>query len=101
MRAEIRRLFAWLKERNVTAIITAERGEGALTRYGIEEYVSDCVMLLDNRVNNQITTRRLRVVKYRGSAHGTNEYPFLIDGKGVSVLPITSAGLAHSAFPTR
>ena len=81
----------------MTAIITAERGEGALTRYGIEEYVSDCVMLLDNRVNNQITTRRLRVVKYRGSAHGTNEYPFLIDGKGVSVLPITSAGLAHSA----
>jgi circadian clock protein KaiC len=97
LRAEIRRLFAWLKERNVTAIITAERGEGALTRFGIEEYVSDCVMLLDNRVNNQITTRRLRVVKYRGSAHGTNEYPFLIDGQGVSVLPVTSAGLAHSA----
>jgi circadian clock protein KaiC len=97
LRAEIRRLFAWLKERNVTAIITAERGEGALTRFGIEEYVSDCVMLLDNRVSNQITTRRLRVVKYRGSAHGTNEYPFLIDGQGVSVLPVTSAGLAHSA----
>jgi circadian clock protein KaiC len=97
LRAEIRRLFAWLKERSVTAIITAERGDGALTRFGIEEYVSDCVMLLDNRVNNQITTRRLRVVKYRGSAHGTNEYPFLIDGQGVSVLPVTSAGLAHSA----
>lgn len=97
LRAEIRRLFAWLKERNVTAIITAERGEGALTRFGIEEYVSDCVMLLDNRVSNQITTRRLRIVKYRGSAHGTNEYPFLIDGQGVSVLPVTSAGLAHSA----
>ena len=97
LRAEIRRLFAWLKERDVTAIITAERGEGALTRFGIEEYVSDCVMLLDNRVSNQITTRRLRIVKYRGSAHGTNEYPFLIDGKGVSVLPVTSAGLAHSA----
>ncbi|HEY6621749.1 MAG TPA: circadian clock protein KaiC, partial [Steroidobacteraceae bacterium] len=97
LRAEIRRLFAWLKERNVTAIITAEQGEGALTRFGIEEYVSDCVMLLDNRVRNQITTRRLRIVKYRGSAHGTNEYPFLIDGKGVSVLPVTSAGLAHSA----
>ncbi len=97
LRAEIRRLFAWLKERNVTAIITAERGDGALTRFGIEEYVSDCVMLLDNRVSNQITTRRLRIVKYRGSAHGTNEYPFLIDGKGVSVLPVTSAGLAHSA----
>jgi circadian clock protein KaiC len=97
LRAEIRRLFAWLKERNVTAIITAERGEGALTRYGIEEYVSDCVMLLDNRVSKQITTRRLRVVKYRGSAHGTNEYPFLIDARGVSVMPVTSAGLSHSA----
>jgi circadian clock protein KaiC len=97
LRAEIRRLFAWLKERNLTAIITAEQGAGALTRYGIEEYVSDCVMLLDNRVSNQITTRRLRVVKYRGSAHGTNEYPFLIDAQGVSVLPVTSAGLAHSA----
>jgi circadian clock protein KaiC len=97
LRAEIRRLFAWLKERNLTAIITAEQGTGALTRYGIEEYVSDCVLLLDNRVSNQITTRRLRVVKYRGSAHGTNEYPFLIDAQGVSVLPVTSAGLAHSA----
>jgi circadian clock protein KaiC len=97
LRAEIRRLFAWLKERNLTAIITAEQGTGMLTRFGIEEYVSDCVLLLDNRVSNQITTRRLRVVKYRGSAHGTNEYPFLIDAQGVSVLPITSAGLAHSA----
>ena len=97
LRAEIRRLFAWLKQRNVTAMITAEQGAGALTRFGIEEYVSDCVLMLDNRVVNQITTRRLRVVKYRGSAHGTNEYPFLIDAKGVSVLPITSAGLAHSA----
>jgi circadian clock protein KaiC len=97
LRAEIRRLFAWLKQRNVTAIITAEQGAGALTRFGIEEYVSDCVLLLDNRVSNQITTRRLRVVKYRGSAHGTNEYPFLIDAQGISVLPITSAGLAHSA----
>jgi len=97
LRAEIRRLFAWLKQRNVTAIITAEQGAGTLTRFGIEEYVSDCVMLLDNRVVNQVTTRRLRVVKYRGSAHGTNEYPFLIDAQGVSVLPITSAGLAHSA----
>jgi circadian clock protein KaiC len=97
LRAEIRRLFAWLKQRNVTAIITAERGEGTLTRYGIEEYVSDCVFLLDNRVSDQITTRRLRVVKYRGSAHGTNEYPFLIDAQGVSVLPVTSAGLAHAA----
>ena len=97
LRAEIRRLFAWLKQRNVTAIITAEQGAGALTRFGIEEYVSDCVLLLDNRVHNEITTRRLRVVKYRGSAHGTNEYPFLIDAQGVSVLPVTSAGLAHSA----
>jgi circadian clock protein KaiC len=97
LRAEIRRLFAWLKQRNVTAIITAEQGEGSFTRYGIEEYVSDCVFLLDNRVSDQITTRRLRIVKYRGSAHGTNEYPFLIDAQGVSVLPITSAGLAHAA----
>ncbi|MBW8726922.1 MAG: circadian clock protein KaiC [Inquilinus limosus] len=95
LRAELRRLFAWLKDRGVTAIITAERGEGQLTRYGIEEYVSDCVILLDNRVEEQVTTRRLRVVKYRGSAHGTNEYPFLIDDQGISVLPITSAGLAH------
>jgi circadian clock protein KaiC len=97
LRAEIRRLFAWLKERKVSAIITAEQGAGALTRFGIEEYVSDCVLLLDNRVSNQVTTRRLRIVKYRGSAHGTNEYPFLIDAQGVSVLPVTSAGLAHSA----
>ncbi|HVB90226.1 MAG TPA: circadian clock protein KaiC [Beijerinckiaceae bacterium] len=95
LRAELRRLFAWLKDRGVTAIITGERGEGPLTRYGIEEYVSDCVILLDNRVQEQVTTRRLRVVKYRGSAHGTNEYPFLIDGQGISVLPITSAGLGH------
>src|SRR3984885_13279233 len=97
LRAEIRRLFAWLKQRGVTAIITAEQGDGTMTRYGIEEYVSDCVLMLDNRVSDQITTRRLRVVKYRGSAHGTNEYPFLIDAQGVAVLPITSAGLAHSA----
>jgi len=95
LRAELRRLFGWLKDKGVTAIITAERGEGQLTRFGIEEYVSDCVILLDNRVEDQITTRRLRVVKYRGSAHGTNEYPFLIDDEGVSVLPITSAGLKH------
>lgn len=96
LRAELRRLFAWLKDKGVTAIITGERGEGQLTRYGIEEYVSDCVILLDNRVQEQVTTRRLRVVKYRGSAHGTNEYPFLIDDQGVSVLPITSAGLRHA-----
>ena len=95
LRSELRRLFAWLKEKGVTAIITGERGEGQLTRHGLEEYVSDCVVLLDNRVQNQITTRLLRVVKYRGSTHGTNEYPFLIDHKGISVLPITSAGLRH------
>jgi circadian clock protein KaiC len=88
----------WLKDRSVTAIITGERGDGQLTRYGIEEYVSDCVILLDNRVVDQVTTRRMRVVKYRGSAHGTNEYPFLIDEEGVSVLPITSAGLAHAIY---
>jgi circadian clock protein KaiC len=97
LRSELRRLFAWLKERHVTAIITAERGTDGLTRFGLEEYVSDCVLLLDNRVSQQVTIRRLRVVKYRGSAHGTNEYPFLIDRHGISVLPITSAGLAHTA----
>ena len=95
LRAELRRLFSWLKDKGVTAIITGERGDGQLTRYGIEEYVSDCVILLDHRVQDQITTRRLRVVKYRGSAHGTNEYPFLIDKRGISVLPITAAGLGH------
>ncbi len=95
LRAELRRLFAWLKDKGVTAVITGERGDGQLTRYGIEEYISDCVILLDNRVIDQVTTRRLRVVKYRGSEHGTNEYPFLIDGRGISVMPITSAGLGH------
>ena len=97
LRSEIRRLFGWLKDRGVTAIITGERGDGSLTRQGLEEYVSDCVILLDNRVVDQITTRRLRVVKYRGSAHGTNEYPFLVDDQGVSVLPVTSADLSHAA----
>jgi circadian clock protein KaiC len=95
LRSELRRLFTWLKERGMTAIITGERGDGRLTRHGLEEYVSDCVILLDNRVQQQITTRLLRVVKYRGSTHGTNEYPFLIDQKGISVLPITSARLCH------
>jgi circadian clock protein KaiC len=95
LRAELRRLFGWLKDQGVTAIITGERGEGQLTRYGIEEYVSDCVILLDNRVRDQVTTRRLRVVKYRGSSHGANEYPFLIDDRGISVMPITSVGLRH------
>ncbi|MFL5286015.1 MAG: circadian clock protein KaiC [Rhodopila sp.] len=92
LRAELRRLFGWLKDRGLTTVITGERGEGQLTRQGLEEYVSDCVILLDNRITDQITTRRLRVVKYRGSAHGTNEYPFLIDHDGITVLPITSSG---------
>ena len=93
LRAELRRLFHWLKGKGVTAIITGERGEGKLTRQGLEEYVSDCVILLDHRVINQISTRRLRIVKYRGSVHGTNEYPFLIDEEGISVLPVTSLKL--------
>ena len=93
LRAELRRLFGWIKDRGLTAVITGERGDGQLTRQGLEEYVSDCVIVLDNRVQDQITTRRLRVVKYRGSAHGTNEYPFLIDAQGISVLPVTSSGL--------
>jgi circadian clock protein KaiC len=97
IRAELRRLFRWLKEKGVTAVITCERGDGTLTRYGLEEYVADCVILLDNRVQNQISTRRLRIVKYRGTSHGTNEYPFFIDERGFSVLPITSLGLSHKA----
>ena len=101
LRSELRRLFRWLKDRGVTAIVTAERGEGALTRNGIEEYVSDCVILLDHRVSEQVSTRRLRIVKYRGSTHGTNEYPFLIDEHGISVLPLTSMGLNHAASKER
>ena len=97
IRAELRRLFRWLKEKGVTALITCERGEGRLTRYGLEEYVADCVILLDHRVQNQISTRRMRIIKYRGTSHGTNEYPFMIDEKGFSVLPITSLGLFHKA----
>jgi circadian clock protein KaiC len=97
LRAEFRRLFRWLKDRGVTAIVTAERGEGTLTRYGLEEYLSDCVILLDHRVNNQNATRRLRVVKYRGSSHGCDEYPFLIGEQGLSVLPISSVELGHIA----
>jgi circadian clock protein KaiC len=93
IRAEIRRLFQFLKSKGVTAIITGERGEKSLTRQGLEEYVSDCVILLDHRIINQISTRRLRIVKYRGSVHGTNEYPFLIDDEGISVLPVTSLEL--------
>ena len=101
LRAELRRLFRWLKDRGVTAVITAERGEGALTRHGLEEYVSDCVILLDHRVTDQVSTRRLRIVKYRGTAHGTNEYPFLIDEDGFSVLPVTSLGLQHEVSEER
>ena len=101
LRAELRRLFRWLKSMGVTAIITGERGEHSLTRYGLEEYVADCVILLDHRVTDQISTRRMRVVKYRGSAHGANEYPFLIDEEGISILPITSLGLAHEAQKER
>lgn len=101
LRAEIRRLFDWLKQKGLTAVITGERGDGSLTRQGLEEYVSDCVILLDHRVDNQISTRRLRIVKYRGTAHGTNEYPFLIDEDGFSVLPVSSLGLGHKVFDER
>jgi circadian clock protein KaiC len=97
LRAELRRLFRWLKDRSVTAIITGERGEGQLTRQGLEEYVSDCVILLDHRVDDQRSTRRLRIVKYRGTTHGTNEYPFLIDENGIEVMPITALRLEHRA----
>ena len=95
VRSELRRLFRWLKAKGVTAIITGERGDNTLTRHGLEEYVSDCVIRLDQRVQDEISTRRLQIVKYRGSAHGSNEYPFLIDENGISVLPITSVGLDH------
>jgi circadian clock protein KaiC len=101
LRAELRRLFRWLKDKGVTAVITAERGRDQLTRHGLEEYVSDCVILLDHRVNDQIATRHLRVVKYRGSLHGTNEFPFLIGDRGISVLPITSLGLNHKISSER
>ncbi len=97
LRAELRRLFRWLKDKGVTAVITGERGEGLLTKQGLEEYVSDAVILLDHRVHDQVSTRRLRVVKYRGSHHGTNEYPFLIDASGISVLPVSSMALEHEA----
>lgn len=101
LRAELRRLFRWLKDKGVTAIITGERGEGTLTRQGLEEYVSDCVIVLDHRVSEQTSSRRLRVVKYRGSTHGTNEYPFVIDEDGISVLPVTSLVLQHIASSER
>jgi circadian clock protein KaiC len=101
LRAELRRLFRWLKDKGVTAVITGERGDGQLTRQGLEEYVSDCVILLDHRVIDQVSTRRLRIVKYRGTTHGTNEYPFLIDEDGFTVLPITSLGLQHTVTSER
>jgi circadian clock protein KaiC len=101
LRAELRRLFRWLKNKQVTAIITGELGDGQLTRHGLEEYVSDCVILLDHRVQNQVATRRLRIVKYRGSKHGTNEYPALIDEHGLSVLPISSLGLTYPVSTER
>jgi circadian clock protein KaiC len=101
LRAELRRLFRWLKDKGVTAIVTGERGDSTLTRQGLEEYVSDCVILLDHRTREQISTRRLQIIKYRGSTHGTNEYPFLIDETGISVLPITSIALEHKASSDR
>lgn len=101
LRSELRRLFRWLKDQGVTAVITGERGDGQLTRQGLEEYVSDCVIMLDHRVSEQVSTRRLRIVKYRGTAHGTNEYPFLIDEEGISVLPITSLELRHEVSEER
>ena len=101
VRAELRRLFRYLKEKGVTAIVTGERGDATLTRYGLEEYVADCVILLDHRMQEQIATRRLRILKYRGSAHATNEYPFIIEDDGISVLPITTLGLEHEAFTER
>ncbi len=100
LRAEIRRLFQWLRDKGVTTVITGERGTGKLTRHGLEEYISDCVILLDFRVIDQIATRRLRIVKYRGSTHGTNEYPFLIDEQGISVIPVTSLQLTYRS-PTK
>ena len=101
IRAELRRLFRWIKDRGLTAVITGEKGEGMLTRHGLEEYVSDCVILLDHRIINQISTRRLRIVKYRGSVHGTNEYPFLIDEEGITVLPVTSLKLDKNVSSQR
>src|SRR5579859_1166281 len=101
LRAEIRRLFRWLKDRGLTTVVTAEKGEGTLTRYGLEEYVSDCVVFLDHRVRDQVSTRRMRVIKYRGSSHGADEYPFLIDEQGLSVLPVSAMKLNHAAFDER
>ncbi len=101
LRAELRRLFRWLKDQGVTAVITGEKGEGGLTRHGLEEYVSDCVIFLDHRMSGEVATRRLRVVKYRGSTHGTNEYPFLIDAGGITVMPVTTLQLGHGVSDAR
>jgi len=101
LRAEIRRLFRWLKDRGLTTVVTAERGDGNLTRYGLEEYVSDCVVFLDHRVNEQVSTRRMRIIKYRGTSHGADEYPFLIDDRGFSVLPSSSMRLNHNVSSQR
>jgi circadian clock protein KaiC len=101
LRSELRRLFRWLKERDLTAVVTGERGQTTLTRHGLEEYISDCVILLDHQVTETVLTRRLRVVKYRGSTHGMNEYPFLIESDGISVLPVTSMELKHAARDDR
>ena len=101
VRSELVRLFRWLKDRGLTAVVTGEKGEGTLTRYGLEEYVSDCVIFLDHRVRDEISTRRLRIVKYRGTVHGTNEYPFVIDESGVALLPVTALGLDHAVSSER
>ncbi|MGA7046025.1 MAG: circadian clock protein KaiC, partial [Candidatus Sulfotelmatobacter sp.] len=99
--AELRRLFHWLEDHKLTAVVTGEAGEHTLTRHGLEEYIADCVIALDHRVTEQISTRRLRIVKYRGTSHGTDEYPFLIDREGISVVPLTSLALAHKALTDR
>ena len=101
LRSELRRLFRWLKVKGVTAVITGEKGDGSLTRQGLEEYVSDCVIFLDNRVSQEISTRRIRIIKYRGSVHGTDEYPFLIDDTGLSVIPVSALTLDHKASRER
>lgn len=101
LRSEIRRLLRWLRDRGLTVVLTGERSDESLSHHGLEEFVSDCVILLDHRVNDQVSTRRLRILKYRGSSHGTNEYPFLISDRGISVLPITALGLAHTVSNER
>jgi circadian clock protein KaiC len=101
LRAELRRLFRWLKDKGVTTIVTGERGDGSFTRQGLEEYIADCVILLDHRVQEQVFTRRLRIVKYRGSKHETNGYPFLITPQGLSILPVTSLALDHTVSADR